>query len=156
MSGPLLDRIDLQVHVNPVTLSTLRDSQPGESSATIRERVVVARERQQRRLAPFGLGCNAEMSSRVMRLTCKLDDATERHLAHLVHRDGKYTARSIDRLIKCARTVADLDGSERVQPEHLDDVAHLRDVHMASTVYELVAAATAVASENPPPQPGIP
>jgi len=149
MSGPLLDRIDLQVHVDPVPLATLRDTEPGESSAAIRERVLVARERQQVRLAPFGIGCNAEMSSRVMRATCRLDDETENHLASIVRKDGKYTARSIDRLIKCARTVADLDGSDEVLPRHLDDVADLRDAHMAATVFDLVHAAF---SKPPPTQ----
>jgi magnesium chelatase family protein len=153
MSGPLLDRIDLQVHVNPVTLETLRDSAPGERSAAIRGRVVAARERQQHRLARFRIGCNAEMTSRIMRLTCKLDDRTERHLATIVRVDGKYTARSIDRLIKCARTVADLDGSDRIQPNHLDHVASFRDVRLAQNVFELARIAIAAGKDKPPPDP---
>ncbi len=136
MSGPLLDRIDLQVHVLPVPLATLRDSTPGESSEDIRARVMVARERQQARLAPFGVTCNAEMTSRVMRATCPLGDDAEEHLAWIVEGDGKYTARSIDRLIKCARTVADLDGVDAITAEHLNVVAGFRTANPACTVFE--------------------
>ncbi|MBA3458657.1 MAG: YifB family Mg chelatase-like AAA ATPase [Deltaproteobacteria bacterium] len=153
MSGPLLDRIDLQVHVDPVSLQTLRDVEPGERSESIRERVIVARERQQKRLARFRIGCNAEMTSRIMRLTCRLDARTEGVLAEIVHTDGKYTARSIDRLIKCARTVADLEGSDRIQPEHLRDVASFRDVHMAQQVFELARIVIAAGRDKPPADP---
>jgi magnesium chelatase family protein len=153
MSGPLLDRIDLQVHVNPVPLETLRDIEPGESSAAIRERVVAARERQQKRLARYRIGCNAEMTSRIMRQTCKLDDRTERHLATIVHLDGKYTARSIDRLIKCSRTLADLEGSDRIQPAHLDEVASFRDVQHTQQVFELARIAFATGKDKPPADP---
>jgi magnesium chelatase family protein len=128
LSGPLLDRIDLQVFVQPVALAELRASRPGESSAEIRERVVAARERQHARLAPWGIHCNAEMSSSVMRATCRLDPAGERTLARLVEERRSFTARSIDRLIKVARTVADLEDKPEIDVDCLEEAAAFRDV----------------------------
>ena len=128
LSSPLLDRIDLQVYVQPVPLAELRTATPGESSAAIRERVVAARERQQARLAPWGMGCNAEMTNAVMRATCRLDANAERELVSLVLKRRTYTARSIDRMIKVARTVADLDGQEHIDGGALREAATYRDV----------------------------
>ncbi|MBA3393712.1 MAG: YifB family Mg chelatase-like AAA ATPase [Deltaproteobacteria bacterium] len=128
LSGPLLDRIDLHVFVQPVSLGDLRSGTPGESSAAIRERVVAARERQAARLAPWGLRCNAEMPSAVMRATCRLDAASERELEKLV-KGKSFTARSIDRLIKCARTIADLDGYDEIDADRLACAASFRNSH---------------------------
>ncbi|MGN6110476.1 MAG: YifB family Mg chelatase-like AAA ATPase [Kofleriaceae bacterium] len=110
LSGPLLDRIDLQVFVRPVALAKLRRMDPGEPSSAIRERVMAARERQQTRLKPWGLRCNAEMPSAVMRATCRLDSQGERTLAELVEQRRMFTARSVDRMLKVSRTIADLLG----------------------------------------------
>jgi magnesium chelatase family protein len=126
LSGPLIDRIDLQVAVQPVPLRALRDAEPAESSAAIRERVVAARERQQARLAPFGLRCNAEMTGPVLRATCRLDGAGERALAELVERRRTLTARSIDRVLKVARTIADLLGRDDVDVGCLAEAAGYR------------------------------
>jgi magnesium chelatase family protein len=139
MSGPLLDRIDLQVLVRPVPLGLLRDDAPSETSAQMRARVVAARERQARRLAPFGIRCNAEMSSTVMRRTCRLDSTAEDKLFDLVYRDGTYTARSVDRLIKCARTVADLDASTPITADHLSEAASFRHVDPTADLVSAVA-----------------
>jgi magnesium chelatase family protein len=110
LSGPLLDRIDLQVFVSEVPLAELRSRAPGESSAAIRARVIEARERQRVRLAPFGHHFNGEMSSRALRQTCSLSADAEAALAR-VHRARRgMTARSVDRIIKVARTIADLSG----------------------------------------------
>ncbi len=128
LSSPLLDRIDLQVYVQPVPLAELRTAAPGESSAAIRKRVVAARERQQARLAPWGMGCNAEMTNAVMRATCRLDARAEHQLVELVLQRRTYTARSVDRLIKVARTCADLDGDEHISAETLREAATYRDV----------------------------
>lgn len=128
LSSPLLDRIDLQVYVQPVPLTELRTAKPGESSAAIRKRVVAARERQQARLAPWGIRCNAEMTNAVLRATCRLDAEAERELVTLVLKRRTYTARSIDRLIKVARTVADLDGNEHIDAAALREAASYRDV----------------------------
>jgi magnesium chelatase family protein len=128
LSGPLLDRIDLQVYVRPVPLRELRSTEPGESSARIRERVAAARDRQLARLRPWNLRCNAEMTSAVLRATCRLDGLGERTLVDLVERRRTFTARSIDRLIKVARTVADLIGQDDIDAGCLLEAAAFRDV----------------------------
>ncbi|HET7501900.1 MAG TPA: YifB family Mg chelatase-like AAA ATPase [Kofleriaceae bacterium] len=128
LSGPLLDRIDLQVFVRPVALADLRRHEPGESSAQIRTRVVAARDRQLVRLRPWNLRCNAEMPSAVLRATCRLDGQGERTLADLVERRRSVTARSIDRLIKVARTVADLMSQDDIDAGCLLEAAAFRDV----------------------------
>jgi magnesium chelatase family protein len=127
MSGPLLDRIDLQVFVQPVPLRALRATEPGEPSAAIRARVAAARDRQRARLRPWGLGCNAEMPSAVMRATCTLDADGERTLAKLVEHRRTLTARSIDRLLKVARTIADLTGQDAIDTGCLLEAAAYRD-----------------------------
>lgn len=139
MSGPLLDRIDLQVYVQPVPLSELRSADAGESSATIRERVVAARDRQQHRLARYGTRCNAEMSNRVQRATCKLDAACERTLEDLVASRPSFTARSINRLIRVARTIADLLDQDHIDAGCLLEAAAFRDVDPAVEVLSAVA-----------------
>jgi magnesium chelatase family protein len=126
MSGPLLDRLDMHVHVQPVPLRELRRSDAAESSAVMRGRVVAARDRQRARLEPFGVRCNAEMSSSVLRATCKLDDAAERMLGEIVARHRAMSARSVDRLIRVARTVADLLGQERLDADCLAEAAGYR------------------------------
>ena len=128
LSGPLLDRIDLQVYVQPVPLRDLRRSEPGEPSAAIRERVAGARARQRARLQSWNLRCNAEMPSAVMRATCKLDAVGERTLAQLVEQRRSFTARSVDRLIKVARTIADLIGQDDIDAGCLLEAASFRDV----------------------------
>jgi magnesium chelatase family protein len=126
LSGPLLDRIDLQVHVQPVPLGELRSTDPSESSADIRKRVVAARERQRERLQQFGIHCNAEMSSAVMRATCRLDANAEDTLREIVALRDTLTARSIDRMIKVSRTLADLDGVDEIGALHLFEAAKFR------------------------------
>jgi magnesium chelatase family protein len=126
LSGPLLDRIDLQVHVEPVTLEVLRQHEPAESSDAIRERVLAARARQRARLRRYGLRCNAEMTSRVLRETCPLDAAGERELAILVEDHRTLSARGIDRVLKVARTLADLDGAADIDRGCLREAAQYR------------------------------
>ena len=126
LSGPLLDRIDLQVVVNPVKLEELRSPFPGEASVKMRERVIEARDRQVARLAPFGIRCNAEMTTSVLRATCPLGAASEQALVHIVEKRKSLTARSIDRLIKVARTNADLNGHDAITPRDLFDAAKYR------------------------------
>jgi magnesium chelatase family protein len=128
LSGPLLDRIDLQVYVKPVALADLRASEPAESSAAIRARVVAARERQHARLRRWNLHCNAEMTSAALRATCRLDDACERVLAEIVEDRRSFTARSVDRLLKVARTIADLLGEDEIDAGSLREAAAYRDV----------------------------
>lgn len=135
MSGPLLDRIDLQVYVGPVDLQTLRDPTPAEPSAAIRERVIAARERQRARLARWGLRCNAEMTSKVLRESCPLDDACERYLQQLVEERRSMSARSVDRLIKVARTIADLLDQDAIDAACLHEAANYRAVDPTTDIF---------------------
>ena len=141
LSGPLLDRIDLQVFVAPVKLKELRKMDPGEPSSAMRARAVAARDRQQHRLRAYGVSCNAEMSSTVMRQTCPLDSACEQVLARLVAARRSFTARSVDRLIKVARTMADLDGADAITPDHLTAAAAFRDPDPIATHVSAVVTA---------------
>ncbi|HET9992118.1 MAG TPA: ATP-binding protein, partial [Kofleriaceae bacterium] len=126
LSGPLLDRIDLQVHVQPVDLKDLRSPVVGETSARVRERVVAARDRQLHRLVPFGISTNAEMTTSVLRATCPLDAMGETTLALIVEHRRTLTARSIDRMLKVARTLADLDGVDAITPDHIKEASKYR------------------------------
>ncbi len=126
LSGPLLDRIDLQVFVPNVALADLRRGEPGEGSAAIRERVVAARERQRERLAGHGCRINAEMSAQVLTSCCPLDAASEKALARLHRAHGAMTARSVHRLIKVARTIADLAGAPAIDRDCLLEAASYR------------------------------
>ena len=136
LSGPLLDRIDLQVFVQPVPLADLRRYEPAESSAAMRERVVAARDRQRKRLAMWGLGCNAEMTTSILRATCKLDDIGERTLAELVVRHRSLSARAVDRIIKVARTIADLLGQDDIDAGCLVEAAAYRAGDAANDHHE--------------------
>ncbi|HEY5920613.1 MAG TPA: YifB family Mg chelatase-like AAA ATPase [Kofleriaceae bacterium] len=138
MSGPLLDRIDLQIYVQPVPLKVLRDPRPTESSAAIRERVMVARERQLARLSRFGIRCNAEMTPKVLRESCPLDDNCERYLKEIVEERLSMSARSIDRLIKVARTIADLLGQDSITREVLREAADYRAVDPTADLFSAV------------------
>lgn len=108
MSGPLLDRIDLQIFVRPPPLVELRREAPSESSAAVRGRVSAARGRQRRRLASWGVRSNAEMSLPALRATCKLGGKAEAALASLCKTNRALSARSLDRILRVARTIADL------------------------------------------------
>jgi magnesium chelatase family protein len=143
MSGPLLDRIDLQVYVPPLDLATLRDPRPAEPSAAIRDRVIAARERQRARLARWNLRCNAEMTSKVLRESCPLDDASERYLQRLVEERRSMSARSVDRLIKVARTIADLLGQDSIDAECLHEAANFRAVDPTTDIFAAVPTRSA-------------
>ncbi|HTE55547.1 MAG TPA: YifB family Mg chelatase-like AAA ATPase [Kofleriaceae bacterium] len=126
LSGPLLDRIDIQLFVPHVSLRELRQGASGESSERIRERVVLARERQRHRLAGQGVRTNAEMSSRVMRATCRLTDRAEVELERLCRVRVALSGRGVDRLVKVARTIADLEGVGLVDTDHVREAAGYR------------------------------
>ena len=122
ISGPLLDRIDIHVEVPAVPYKELRGNAASESSAEIRQRVAAARAVQQAR------GCyNAEMPTRMIRKLCALDDSGERTLEMAVRRMG-LSARAHDRVLKVARTVADLDGSDRVSAKHVAEAVQYRSL----------------------------
>ena len=116
LSGPLLDRMDIRLRVPRLSKAELLGSEPGEGSSAIRERVEAARERQRARLR--GIRCNAEMSGAEARRAAMLSTEAERLLGRAVERYG-LTGRGFDRALKVARTIADLDGSDRIDAPHL-------------------------------------
>lgn len=128
ISGPLLDRIDIHIEVVPVDYENLAETAPSESSAVIRERIVRAREIQSARLAAYdGIHCNAQMTPAMIRRHCHLDDTGGRLLRAAMERRG-LSARAYDRILKVSRTIADLDGSEGIRPDHLSEAINYRNL----------------------------
>jgi magnesium chelatase family protein len=125
LSGPLLDRIDIRLRIPRLTKQELLGSTPGESSEVARRRVEDARERQRRRWAPLGVACNAHLPGPIARRSCALDPEAEDMLTKAVETMA-LTGRGFDRAIKVARTVADLQGSERIRGEHLAEALSYR------------------------------
>ena len=126
LSGPLLDRIDLQVYVRNVSVAELRASPDGEPSEAMRARVIAARTRQRERLRSYHCFTNAEMSPRAMRDTCVLTADAERLLTALPRTRPGLTARSVDRIVKVSRTVADLLGRDSIDAECVAEAASYR------------------------------
>ena len=126
VSGPLLDRIDLHVEVPAVKFREMQATHTSESSAQIRERVVAARHRQRARLRP-SLPCNARMGPRELRQHCDLDDHAKTLLEHAMT-DLNLSARAHDRILKVARTIADLAGADRLTAEHLGEAIQYRSL----------------------------
>lgn len=128
ISGPLLDRIDLQIEVTPVPFEKMSDVRPGEPSAVIRERVMRARQVQQQRYAQVpGVYCNAQMTSRLLSLYARPDDRGLALLKGAMTRLN-LSARAYDRILKVARTIADLEGSETIQAAHLAEAIGYRNL----------------------------
>ncbi len=128
ISGPLMDRIDLHVEVAPVPFEDLEKGGQGETSEQVRARVIAARERQAARFAEQpGVYGNAQMGSRLVRRHCALDDAGHKLIKTAVRRLG-LSARAFDRILKVARTVADLDGAETIGPVHLSEAIQYRSL----------------------------
>ena len=125
ISGPLMDRIDMQINLTRVDFSELKDKRPGESSATIRERVVRARQLQQARLEPLGIHCNAQMGRQEVVKYCQLDEQAQAVLEKYFN-ILNLSARSHDRILKVARTIADLAGSSDIQAAHIAEAVTLR------------------------------
>jgi magnesium chelatase family protein len=125
ISGPLLDRIDIHVEVPRVEFEKLADDRTGEPSADIRTRVKAARERQGARFAETGLACNAEMGPGEVRQFCQLDD-TGRALVRQAMNQLLLTARAFHRVLKLARTIADLAGEEDMLTAHLAEALQYR------------------------------
>jgi magnesium chelatase family protein len=128
ISGPLLDRIDLHVEVPAVKFQDITSAQPGEPSADIRARVITARQRQQARFkAKAKITCNARMGSRELKAHCVLEEATLEMLK-LAMTDLNLSARAYDRILKVARTIADLAGSERILGDHVGEAIQFRSL----------------------------
>ena len=123
---PLLDRMDLQVSVPSVEFEAMRRREKAESSAAVRERVNAARDIQKKRFAGTPITCNAYMTAPMVGEFCRLDAAGEKLLKGAFDRLG-LTARSHDKLLRVARTIADLDGSERIESYHLAEAIQYRN-----------------------------
>ena len=128
VSGPLLDRIDIHVEVPSLRFAELSSMPGGESSLQIRQRVVDARKLQHRRFAGRPrIPCNARMGSREIRSFCALDEGTHEMLKHAMT-DLKLSARAYDRILKVARTIADLAGVESLVADHVWEAIQLRSL----------------------------
>lgn len=128
ISGPLLDRIDLHVEVTPVAFSELSSIRPQENSAIIRERVLTAREKQAERYKDNpGIYCNAQMSSKMLKGICVINQVGANLLKTAMERLN-LSARAYDRILKVARTIADLSLSDDIKPEHLAEAIQYRSL----------------------------
>ncbi len=126
ISGPLLDRIDLHVSVPSVEYEALRRRTVPEDSAAVRSRVIAARARQLERFSGTDAACNAQMPPSMLAQCCGLDAPCEALMRSAFERMG-LTARSHDRVLRVARTIADLDGAERIEPPHLAEAIQYRN-----------------------------
>lgn len=128
ISGPLLDRIDIHIEVVPVSYDELSDIRPSESSEEIRNRVVLARERQSKRFNENKeIYCNAQMSSKQIREHCEIDTAGKALLKKAMEKLG-LSARAYDRILKVSRTIADLEGTKNIQSYHLAEAIQYRSL----------------------------
>ena len=128
ISGPLMDRIDIHVEVTPVSFDKMAESRAGESSAVIRERVVRARRVQEERYSnEQNIYCNAQMNARLLDRYAQLEASGLELLKNAMNRLN-LSARAYDRILKVARTIADLDGSEQIQSHHLSEAIGYRNL----------------------------
>lgn len=127
ISGPLLDRLDLHVEVPPVDYNSLSSKKEEESSAQIRERVNAARKIQQKRFEGTGVTCNAKMTSKMIKQFCELTNEAASLLQDAFEKIG-FSARSYDRILRIARTIADLDGSDGIEMMHVLQALQFRSL----------------------------
>lgn len=128
ISGPLLDRIDIHVEVTPVPINELAEERRGEKSESVRERVIKARNVQTKRFEESkGVHCNAQMTSRLLKEICVLDEPSKDLLKKATDRLG-LSARAFDRILKVSRTIADLEGSDVLKSNHLAEAIQYRSL----------------------------
>jgi magnesium chelatase family protein len=126
ISGPLLDRIDIHVEVPAVAYADISSKEPGEASAAIRERVERARTIQHQRFSGKSkVTCNARMTSKLIKTHCQLDDGGQEMLKMAMN-ELNFSARAYDRILKVARTIADLDNSENIHANHIGEAIQYR------------------------------
>jgi magnesium chelatase family protein len=126
VSGPLMDRIDLHIEVQPVPYDKLADKSEGESSADIRKRVIAARKIQELRFKDIeGIHSNSQLSPNLVKKHCQIDEASEALLKNAMDKLG-LSARSYGRIFKVARTIADLENSTNIQVNHIAEAIQYR------------------------------
>jgi magnesium chelatase family protein len=133
ISGPLLDRIDIYIEVPRVEFDKLSDQRQGESSKSIQQRVETAREVQRQRFQKSEISANAEMRPADIRKYCLLDETGNR-LIRTAMNQFQLSARAYHRILKLARTIADLDGSKQIAPQHLAEALQYRPRNMDFSV----------------------
>ena len=132
ISGPLLDRIDIQVEMPSLTKQEIAGLETGESSAVIRERVNRARSFASKRFEGSGVYCNAKMTPAQIRRYCVTEPEAEKLITDAYESIG-LSARGYDRVLKVARTIADLDGSEKINTVHMAEAIQFRALDRAVT-----------------------
>lgn len=127
ISGPLLDRIDIQVEVEPVKYQKLEGEEQPESSKTIKERVNRARKVQQERYKDSNIYSNSQLTPKLIEKYCKLNEESKKILQNAFERLG-LSARAYGRILKVARTIADLDESENIEKNHIVEAIQYRSL----------------------------
>jgi len=128
ISGPLLDRIDLHIEVNKVSFDELTERAQAESSVSIRSRIVSARRLQLERFKQIeGIYCNAQMTTRMVRSLCEIDQSSAAMLKKVMEVLG-LSARAYDRILKVARSIADIANEAKIQPEHIAEAIQYRSL----------------------------
>ena len=125
LSGPIMDRIDIQLWMHPIDARKLVERKPAESSSVIAARVLKAREIQKKRFAEDGIFCNASMNNRLIDKYCPLDAGCRQLMERIIEKMG-LSARACSRIIRLARTIADLEGADIIRMEHLSEAAGYR------------------------------
>ena len=134
ISGPLMDRIDIQVEVQSVPFEDIATSPKGESSAVIRERVIHARKIQEERYKHVkGIHCNAQMTNALLQKYAQLDEQSTDRLRDAMRRLN-LSARAYNRILKVARTIADLEGSEQILSNHIGEAIGYRNLDRDSWI----------------------
>ncbi|GAQ95171.1 magnesium chelatase family protein [Thermodesulfovibrio aggregans] len=131
VSGPLLDRIDIHIEVPRVNYQELKDDTPSESSKIVRERVIRARQIQLKRFKDEGIYCNAHMKTKHLKKFCKIDEDCHSLLQSAMEKLG-LSARAHSKIIKVARTIADLEGSENIKASHIAEAIQYRSLERLS------------------------
>lgn len=127
ISGPLLDRIDIQIEVSPVKYQKLEEEIPSENSEIIKQRVNKARKIQQQRYKENGIYANSQLTPKLVNKYCKLDKESKEILKNAFERLG-LSARAHGRILKVARTIADLDGKENIDSSHIAEAIQYRSL----------------------------